>query len=311
MEMQYRTLGRTGLEVSRVSLGTGGPNRLGQKHGAAREDMIGLVHRALEMGITLFDTSPRYMDSEVILGEALRTAPRDSYVLTTKFHPLYEGPIPPRSELSDSVERSLKRLGTDYLDVLFLHSVAPERYDAALDRLMPEMERLRDKGLIRHLGMTESPVLDPTHVSLSRAVADGRFEVLMVVYNLLNQAAANELLPAAGAADVGVIGMIAVGRRLSSHEQAEALLRDWADRGLIDRPTNGLRWLTSGGAQSLADACYRFAAAPAEMSTVLTGTANLDHLIDNAASILGPALPETHVHRLRQMFAGVAEPVAR
>ena len=47
------------------------------------------------------------------------------------------------------------------------------------------------------------------------------------------------------------------------------------------------------------------------MTTVLTGTANLDHLTDNAASILGPALPETHVDRLRKMFAGVAEPVAR
>lgn len=311
MEMQYRRLGRTGLEVSRLSLGTGGPNRMGQKRGADRDDMIALVHGALDLGVNLFDTSPRYMESEVVLGEALRAVHRDRYLVTTKFHPGYEGPIPDAAELAESVESSLRRLATDHIDVLFLHSVTPDRYEAALDQLMPEMERFRDKGLIRHLGMTESPVFDATHVSLSRAVADGRFDVVMVVYNLLNQTAADELLPAAAAAEVGVVGMIAVGRQLSSHEQVDALLQDWADRGLVDSPEDGLRWLISGDVRSLADAAYRFAAAPPEMTTVLTGTANLSHLHDNIASILGPALAESHVDRLRELFFGVAEPVAR
>lgn len=309
--MEYRRLGRTGLDVSRLSLGTGGPNRMGQKHDADRSDMVALVHGALDLGVNLFDTSPRYMESEVILGEALRSVDRHRYVLTTKFHPGYEGPVPDAAALSASAEASLRRLGTDYLDVLFLHSVTPERYDAAIDQLLPEMEQLRERGLIRFLGMTESSIFDPTHVSLGRAVADGHFDVVMAIYNLLNQSAAEELLPAAAAANVGVIGMIAVGRQLASHEGVEMLLQEWEERGLIDSGEDGLRWLVSGDVRSLADAAYRFAAAPPEMTSVLSGTANLRHLHDNAVSILGPALPETHVARLREMFARIAEPVSR
>lgn len=310
--MKFRRLGRTGLDVSRLSLGTGGPNRMGQKHGADRGDMIGLVHGALELGVNLFDTSPRYMDSEVILGEALRGVERDRYFLTTKFHPGYQGPIPDAAELAESVQSSLGRLAADHIDVLFLHSVTPDRYEAAIDMLVPEMERLRNEGLIRYLGITESPIYDPKHRSLVRAIQEGHFDAVMAIYNLLNQTVADELLPAAATADVGVIGMIAVGRQLSSHKQVEALLRDWVDQGLID-PTHpdGLRWLVSGDVRSLADAAYRFAAAPSGMTSVLTGTADPNHLSDNAASILGPALPGPHVERLREMFAGLAEPVAR
>ena len=87
MDMQYRRFGRTGLRVSVVGLGSGGPSQLGQKSGVPAAAAIRVVRRALDLGINLLDTSASYGESEAILGRALREVPRDGYVLATKFHP--------------------------------------------------------------------------------------------------------------------------------------------------------------------------------------------------------------------------------
>ena len=82
--MKYRTLGRTGLTVSCVSLGTGGPSRIGQSTHRDEAESHRVIHRALELGINLFDTAADYSDSEAILGRALRNTPGDQYFVATK-----------------------------------------------------------------------------------------------------------------------------------------------------------------------------------------------------------------------------------
>src|SRR5436305_8281368 len=84
-EMQYRRLGRTGLQVSVIGLGTGGPSMLGQRSGVAQGEAERTVRHALDLGINLIDTAADYQGSEAILGAALAGVPRGSYVLCTKF----------------------------------------------------------------------------------------------------------------------------------------------------------------------------------------------------------------------------------
>ena len=86
--MQYRTLGRTGLNVSIASLGTGGQSRLGMATHADPKESIRLVHRPLDLGINFFDTAPTYLGTEALLGEALSGVPRDSYFVATKVMPV-------------------------------------------------------------------------------------------------------------------------------------------------------------------------------------------------------------------------------
>ena len=83
--MQYPTLGRTGLKVSLLSQGTGGPSQFGQKRGLLQVEQNRLIHRCLDLGINLFDTHESYGDSEAILGRALDGVPRDDYILVTKW----------------------------------------------------------------------------------------------------------------------------------------------------------------------------------------------------------------------------------
>src|SRR3954471_11328004 len=82
--MQYRPLGRTGVNVSVVGLGTGGQSRLGQLTHKDSGESARVVRRALELGINLIDTAPNYADTEMFLGEVLRDVPRASYLLATK-----------------------------------------------------------------------------------------------------------------------------------------------------------------------------------------------------------------------------------
>src|SRR5712691_4577922 len=86
--MKYRTLGRTGLRVSLVGLGTGGPSRLGQGSGVPEPEAHRLVRRALELGINFIDTAAGYGESEAILGRALQGVPQDACGIATKFSPL-------------------------------------------------------------------------------------------------------------------------------------------------------------------------------------------------------------------------------
>ena len=146
--MHYRTLGRTGLDVSLLSFGSGGPSNLGQSTDLSPKEQDALVRRCLEIGINLFDTSTSYGESEAILGRALEGVPRDSYVLVTKWwgdhaaDVLKEKP----AELAASVEKSLCMLRTGYVDVMMFHGPIPAQYDQMVDRYYPEMKRLPRAG---------------------------------------------------------------------------------------------------------------------------------------------------------------------
>ncbi len=307
--MIYRPLGRTGLSVSLLGLGTGGMNRLGQKTGLSTADSVRLVRSALDLGVNVFDTAPSYMDSEALLGEALAGLPRDSYVLATKFHPVRAGELPAPDDLRRSLENSLRRLRTDYVDALLLHSIERPMYEQIVDRFVAPLQAVRDTGLARYIGMSDSFERDPDHEAARRAVESGVFDVVMVGFNPLSPGAVQSVLPLAAQRQVGVMAICAVRSVISNPTLLREMVGGWKAEGLLpadavpdDAP---LDWLLGPGVESLTDAAYKFAVAQPGVSTVLTGSANPEHLAANARAIDGPPLPPGKVQRLLELFGPV------
>ena len=300
--MEYRQLGRTNLSVSLLGLGSGGANRLGQAHSAAREDVHRLVRGALDLGINFIDTAPAYGDSEALHGEALAGVPRNAYVLGTKVSTRATS----RGDLRVSLEQSLKRLRTDYVDVLYFHGLAPEVYDTTLETFMPEMQQAQRDGLVRFTGATERYETDFVHTALERALREDVFDVVMVGHNLISPGGLRNVMPLAAEHNVGVVVMCAVRTIIVSPQLLSETIRQWKDDGALaedavsdDAP---LDWVLGDGVESLADAAYRFAAEDPAVSTVLSGTANLAHLEANARSIAALPLPRDISQRLRDTF---------
>lgn len=310
--MKYRRLGRTGLEVSVMGIGTGGPSQFGQKTGVPEAEVAALVRRALELGINFFDSSAAYGESESRLGRALRDVPREDYVLATKFLPVRDGEVVSPGTVVESVERSLERLQVDVIDIMQFHGVKPDDYERVMEGLLPTVQKLQAQGKFRFMGISETYGQDPHHQTVPRALEEGVFDTVMVGYNLLSPGA-EELLPACQEKGVGVVCMVAVRKGLSRPDYLLERLADAGRRGVIEREAlpaeDPLGWLVGGEVESLPAAGYKYVAAHPAISTVLSGTANVEHLEANVRAILGARLPEEDVERLRQVFGGVREPL--
>jgi L-galactose dehydrogenase len=308
--MEYRRLGRTGLLVSTLGLGTGGASMLGQQQGLEQAGVTALVRRALDLGINLIDTAPVYKRSELLLGPALAGVPRDSYLLATKFWPNRTGALQPTSALRASVEQSLRRLKTDYLDLLYLHSVEAERWQKVVEAFQAELEQLRRDGLVRYLGLSEAFHTDHQHLTARSVIPLGLFDVVMVGYNLLSPSASQQVFPLARAHDVGVVAMCAARGALRRPERIREIARGWKQEGLLAEDAvpddDPLGWVLGPWADSLTAAGYKFAAADPAVSCVLAGTGRIAHLEQNVAAVLGPPLPPAIVQRAIELFGPVS-----
>jgi D-threo-aldose 1-dehydrogenase len=215
-------LGRTGLEVSALGLGTA---PLGNLFAAVPEvDAEATVREALAAGLTYVDTAPHYGLglAERRLGRVLPGLPRDAFVVSTKVGRLVRPPVegepadpqgfvdtPPGRRVWDlsgdgvrrSLEESLERLGLDRVDLVYLHD-PDEHEDQAREHAFPALAELRDQGVVRAIGagMNQAEML-------SRFVRDLDLDVVLVAgrYTLLDQRALEELLPACARRGVAVV----------------------------------------------------------------------------------------------------------
>src|SRR3989304_10583439 len=143
--MDYKILGRTGLKVSTMGLGCGGPSRVGQRHGKTESESISIIREALDAGINFIDTSEDY-GTEELIGKALKARDRQSVILSTKKDTRKRIT---EKDLLRSVEESLKRLRTDYVDVYNLHAVILQDYPYFVSEIVPAMQKMRTQGKIR------------------------------------------------------------------------------------------------------------------------------------------------------------------
>lgn len=307
--MRYRTLGNTGLEVSVVGLGCGGPSRLGQRSGKSERDSAALVRRALDLGINFLDTAEAY-GTEAIVGKALEGGRRSEVVVSTKKTLPDPAHRDPAGEIRRGLEQSLRALRTDYVDVYHLHGVGAERYDEAARVLAPVLMRLREEGKIRATGITEEFPKNPGHDMLERATRDDCWDVVMVGFNILNPSARRRVFPQTLRRGIGTLVMFAVRRALSQPAHLDKLLDQMAAAGALGvdagQARAALEALTDGGRiDTLIDAAYRFCIHEPGADVVLMGTGDPEHLEANIASALKPPLPEEILRKLETVFGEV------
>jgi predicted aldo/keto reductase-like oxidoreductase len=190
--MQKIRLGKTGLMVSRVGMG-GIPIQR-----PPFDEAVRIVQKAIDLGINFFDTSIGYHDSELRIGKGVKDY-RDDVVIATK------GSWRDKETAADCINRSLKRLGTDYIDLWQFHNPGShEAYDGLFKSggAFEAATEALEEGKVLHIGIS----LHPLDVAL-RAVESDLFETIQFPFNFVLKEAEEKLIPLAAKHDVGFIGM--------------------------------------------------------------------------------------------------------
>jgi len=304
--MEYTTLGRTGLKVSVAGLGCGGFSKLGLGTGKSEAEAVALIRLALDLGVNLLDTAAVY-GTEDVVGKALPHVPRESVVVCTKASKAAGEKQFHLNKVLASLDGSLRRLGTDYIDVFQIHAVHPSQYDYVRDVIAPALLRERERGKIRFLGITETSPNDPEHTMLHRAVQDGIWDTAMFAFHLMHQPARMQVFPYTRAHGVGTLMMFAVRQIFARPAQLADTAKELAATGQLpasfaetDDPLGFL--VRPGGASSVTDAAYRFVRHEPGVDVVLFGTGDPAHLRTNIESLLKPPLPEADRAKLAQLF---------
>jgi aryl-alcohol dehydrogenase-like predicted oxidoreductase len=284
--MKYRTLGKTGIQVSELGLG----GLFISSFGAERQEARCAVRRALELGVTYIDTAPGYRDSEQVLGFALDGV-QQPYILSTK---LGGRPQPFNAQDKDalrrSVEESLRLLGRNHIDILMIHEPdRPGQYD-----WFPDWERfygpvcellseLKSQGIIRFTGLGGT-----TAYTLAHIIATGEYDVVLTAFNysLLWQEATIAVLPAAKKQGMGIV--------IGSPLQQGALARCYTEQ--VER---GVRWLSPPRREqfkrlyalvrdldvTLPELALRFVISNPDISTTLMGARSVVEIEQNVRSV--------------------------
>lgn len=240
--METKTLGTSGLEVSRVALGTmgfGNPEWRPWVHG--QESAFPVIRRALELGINFFDTADMYSsgESEVVLGNALREfGKRDETVIATKVRfGTRQGPNCSglsRKHIVQACEASLKRLGVDYIDLYQLH-----RFDTRVpeEETLAALDLLVNQGKVLHIGMSSTWAWKLMKwLSLSERKGWAKFVSMQNHYNLLYREEEREMLPLCKSENIGVIPWSPLARgRLTRPNNSESTVRADSDQPLADQ----------------------------------------------------------------------------
>lgn len=312
--MQYRTLGRTGIRVSEIGFGAwaigGSAEASGVPIGwgkSSDDDSLAAIRRARDLGVTFFDTADSYGfgRSESLLGIVLSRHRKD-VVIATKVGVVRTSTGDLRKDFSKqhiyhAVDGSLKRLRSDYIDVYQMHN--PTIDDLQRGEIQEVMEQLQDDGKIRFWGVSISTVQEGLEI-----VRRGWGHTLQVLYNVLNQAPADELLPLAKERGFGVIARVPLASGLLTGKYREGATFPADDirqsfltsRRLseVTQRVDEVKAIVGGTARSIAEGALRFLLANDAVSTVIPGARNARQVESNVAATEA-ALPPDVVQKLR------------
>jgi aryl-alcohol dehydrogenase-like predicted oxidoreductase len=291
--MKYRTLGKTGLRVSIVGLGT----MVHAGHFGPMKDSESLeaIETALELGVNFIDTSDAYGAGygETLLGNAFKGR-RDKIVIATKGGNVMVGPnrgkrIFEPDYISRVMDESLRRLQTDYIDLYQLHNPTVEVIERGA--VWEVLERAKKAGKIRHYGVSINSMEEGT-----AAVKDGRAETIQVEYNLLAQEPAETFFPAAQQANIGVIARVPLKRGILTGKLKQSDEQRFQGEDVRARSFKGeafaqelakaeqLKFLAHGPVQSLGQAAIAFCIAHPAVSVVIPGARNAEQMRENASA---------------------------
>lgn len=310
--MRYVRLGGSGLEVSELCLGcmgVGEPGRGTHPWTVGAERGRRLIRHALEAGITFFDTANTYSDgsSEEILGAALATyARREEVVIATKVGlPVRRGPNSrglSRKVVHDEVERSLRRLGTDYIDVY-----QPHRFDPStpVEESVETLAGLVRAGKVRYLGASSMPAWQFAKLAYAaRALGAPPFVSMQSHYNVLYREEEREMLPLCADLSVGVLPWSPLARGVltrpwgAADERArgddfQRVLYGPADRPMVDLVAE----IAKDHGRSMAEVALAWIARRPGVVAPIVGVTETAHL-DQAVAALELALSPDDLARL-------------
>lgn len=291
--MQYKTLGRTGLRVSVIGLGT--MVHAGHFGPMKDEESLAAIDTALELGVNFIDTSDAYGAgySETLLGNALKGR-RDKVILATKGGNVMVGPnkgkrIFTPEYIDDVLHGSLKRLQTDWIDLYQLHNPDVEVIERG--EVWEVLEKRKKEGKIRHYGVSINTMAEGI-----AAAKGGRAETIQVEYSLLQQEPAEEIFPPAQAANVGIIARLPLKRGILTGKLTQADEQRFQGEDVRARSFKGeafakelakadkLRFLVHGPVKTLGQAALAFCVAHPAASIAIPGARNAQQMRENAAA---------------------------
>jgi L-galactose dehydrogenase/L-glyceraldehyde 3-phosphate reductase len=329
--MKYRTLGRTGLDVSEVGFGCG--NIGGLMIRGSHEEQIEAVELALDLGINYFDTAPSYGDgkSETNLGKVLSELD-PNIVLASKVGLSLEQLDDISNPVESSVEESLNRLQRDYIDVLYLHpKIILSRDSSEWPRSLSILDVLGENGVadifdslrrqrkIRFIGFTG---LGET-AALHKVIESKRFDVVQAYFNLLNPSAGHrvpdeftgqnfkQLINKAskhgmGVAAIRVMAAGAVGgdgsRKGYAAPSVGRPLALGAEYERDQTRSSRLDFLVQGEIHSLPQAALNFVLMHSGVNTALVGFSNLNQIKEATETTRFNPLPQNHIVKLQDLW---------
>ncbi|KAB8130773.1 aldo/keto reductase [Gracilibacillus oryzae] len=273
--MQYRRLGQTDLDVSILSYGA---SSLGSVFRDINEsEGIRTVHSALDQGINLIDVSPYYglTKAETVLGKAIKNVPRDQFILSTKGGRIGENEFDfSKTSLINSLEESLQRLNTDYVDILLLHDIEFGSYNQVIEEGIPALQQLKQEGKVRYFGVSGLPltvfekVLQVTELDV----------ILSYCHYSLNDTSLLSLLPLLEEKEVGLINASPISMGLLNSRS----VADWhpADKEIITVCKQAAAFCEEQG-EDLAKLAIQYSVQNEKIPTTLVSTASEKNISKN------------------------------
>jgi 1-deoxyxylulose-5-phosphate synthase len=317
--MDYVKLGRTGLDVSRICLGCmsyGAPGQGNHAWSLGEDESRPFIKAALEAGINFFDTANRYSlgSSEEILGRALKDfARRDEVVIATKVYgrmrPGPNGAGLSRKAIMGELDASLRRLGTDYIDLYQIHRFD---HDTPIEETLEALHDAVKSGKVRYIGASSMHAWQFARaLAVSERNGWARFVSMQNLVNLLYREEEREMLPLCAAEGIGVIPW--------SPQARGRLTRDWSvtsTRSETDDAVERLFAKTADADRKVADRVAEVAAARGisraqvalawllskpVITAPIVGATKLQHLADAVASV-GVRLSDEELRSLEQPY---------
>ncbi len=200
--MEYRTLGKIGLKVSTISFGV------------MRLKEPAVLYKALDLGINYFDTAESYQNgnNETMLGKVAKEYGREKLIIATKIHPFHmrqnmsgDFQMLERKELDERMDKCLKRLQTDYVDVLMIHNIMDNNWPLD-DKILSFLEKLKKDGKVRFAGVS---INDPRYYvgTVDQILKNDIYDVITAWYNFKSDPEQSAALEKAAKGNIGVIAM--------------------------------------------------------------------------------------------------------
>ena len=302
MAIEYRLLGKTGLRVS--SLGFGG-SEVGYQ-AVAQKTVDKILNAALDAGINVIDTAECYADGEALVGKAIGRRRAEVVLMTKCGHARLESASARASGYADndwepamlarSIERSLKNLGTDHVDVMQFHS--PPIATLKDGRVIEVIHKARERGQARFVGCSADSD------EAVYAVESGAFDTLQISVSIADQEAIDRVLPKAAARGMGVIVKRPIANAAWRHGKRPP--SDWYTRPYWDRLEKlDYDFLKRGGDDAAATA-LRFTLGTVGVTTAIVGTTRVERIAQNIAHAGAGALAPAEYEAIRARWRAVS-----